>query len=186
MIKLNTKLLKPSKQAVNDLFQQSMFAKVKYSIVNLFRNVVGLPDKMSRSQKFVSDLEEVEKLIKQAIYLTANKHLEKLRLQTPFLTGATREGWGLQIKQEGDTLVLEYDNTNRDLIHILNYGTRGRFIHARKAKAMHFKVGGKDVFAKVVWHPDVAGLGFLEKAEAELNDDLTRLKNLPGLSKYVN
>jgi len=163
------------------LLRQSSFSKIGYSLANLFRGIVGIKSKTSMQQQLKIDITEREKLIKQAIYVIAQNTLRELQLATPYDTGATAQGWGLNVSQMGDTIHLRYEHSDGDAINRLNYGTRAHVIYPKHGQALKFKIGGQVVFAKYVHHPGTAALGFLEKAEARLVQDLDKLSTLANL-----
>ncbi len=62
------------------------------------------------------------------------------------------------------------------------YGTRGPYqIVATNKKALHFLIGGKDVFAKRVTHPGLQGKNFMGGTAEEMRQEI-----LDGLQATVN
>jgi HK97 gp10 family phage protein len=54
--------------------------------------------------------------------------------------------------------------SHADYSAYVEYDTRAHIIWAKKAKALHFKKGGADVFAKWVWHPGTKAQPFMRPA----------------------
>lgn len=57
----------------------------------------------------------------------------------------------------------------------LEYGTQAREIRAVNAKALHFKDGGQDVFAKRVHHPETTPKPIMRNAAAQTQKEIPQL-----------
>ena len=70
-------------------------------------------------------------------------------------TGALRSSVSHEIADDGDTVTVKVFSSGVPYAAIHEYGgvTKPHDIVPTKAKALHFVMGGKDVFAKVVHHP---------------------------------
>lgn len=148
--------------------QANWFPKTMLEICNTFMNVRRLKLNTSQVRRLQQDIGKFEIRFKDAMLRVAKQALADLKRATPKDTGKTRAGWSLNVVQEGDILRYELNNTNRELIDMLNYGTRAHIIEASKAKVLHFKMGKKDVFATFVHHPGTVGLGFIEKIQKDM------------------
>jgi hypothetical protein len=166
MINLQAKSLKFSNDEA--IQQANWFPKALIDILSTFKNVRRLKLDHSQIARLQRDAGAFEIKFKQAIYKVAKETLAELKAATPKDTGKTRADWSLNILSQGDILIYEFDNSNKDLIEMLNYGTRAHVIKPNNAKRLHFKVGKDEVFATFVNHPGTVGLGFIEKAQQDM------------------
>jgi len=160
------------KQSVD---QADWFPKVLLEFCNTFRNVKGVSLNTAQIGRAKQSVATLEKRLKAKMYRFASQALEELKAATPSDTGKTRADWSLKVIKQGDTLIYVLDNSNKALIEMLNYGTRAHMIYPKNAKALHFSIGGQEVFAKMVNHPGTVGLGFIEKIQKDLDSKMSTI-----------
>ena len=86
-------------------------------------------------------------------------------------TGNTRASIGDRFEDEGLTGITYVTS----IVGVyLEFGTRAHIIRAKKAKALHFFTGGKEVFAKYVNHPGTKPYPFLRPAFKVASTQLMR------------
>jgi len=103
-------------------------------------------------------------------FLIANNLVTNMIKRVPVDKGLLRQS--IRWVKEGDSIgikILDYGK-------YVEWGTPPHVIYPKNAKALHWKSGGKDVFAKVVHHPGTRAQPFIRPS---FRDDLPR--DLPNL-----
>lgn len=125
-----------------------------------------------------------EALDKSMQFALENSYLVALEAATPKKTRKTSASWKLVRKGPGK---YTFENTaeTRDgkysIVLLLEEGTKPHRIRAKKAKALHWQIKGKNFFAKEVMHPGFEGRQFVKRV---MNDPTTaeRYKRLLAIS----
>ena len=128
------------------------------------------------SQKAQNHIDNVEEFIQRSAYDAATHALSELRDATPVRTGKTRDGWSMQSYDTGKETTYQINHDDPAAIDRINFGTKPHVIMAKNKKALHFFIGGKEIFAKLVNHPGTAGSGFVDKARVSLTAKLKALQ----------
>jgi hypothetical protein len=134
----------------------------------------------------------VQKIAKQRLHggEGSARHIQTARLVTSIHaemsdfnsfqgTGASKEGDGKLSANPGELESIV--GTNVDYAPAIEFGTKPHVIEPKNAKALHFKIGGVDIFAKKVNHPGFKGESFLRfaalKGKKYFEDTTTRELN---------
>jgi len=119
-------------------------------------------------------LSEVDKLIKQRLTDSAIlvERTAKLPGYCPVKTGTARRSITRRIEKRRALV-----GSNVEYFPIIEMGSKAHIIRPKTAKVLHFKVGGKDVFAKEVHHPGTPAYAPLRRA---LETNWSRIKRIFG------
>jgi len=101
---------------------------------------------------------EFKKAWTQALVGTANDFVNELVRTAPVDTGNLRNT--IKYEVHHDTVEISMPN----YAYHVEFGTRPHIIRAKNAKALHWKKGGHDFFAKVVHHPGSEPQPFIRNA----------------------
>ena len=96
--------------------------------------------------------------LKKALYNIGNKFMNVLIETCPVDKGTLKNS--INFKMEEEKIVIEMNETGV----FVEFGTPPHTIRAKDAKALHWKSGGKDIFAKVVNHPGTRPNPFIRNA----------------------
>lgn len=118
----------------------------------------------------------------------AQRSLDKVRARTPVDTGRTHDNWFLTDESRSAEGVQRFKIKNRiassragrELLFILEYGSKAHRIVRRRAKALHWeRPSGTHHFRREVFHPGTKPFGMLRTTAAEANVEMI------GLSKRM-
>ncbi len=90
----------------------------------------------------------------------SNEILEEVKSRTPVDTGRLRSSLTLSFEEHDDSMIAKIESLAYALI--LEEGASPHTISANKAKALHFFVDNKEIFAKSVRHPGIQGRFFIK------------------------
>ena len=155
--------------------QKAWSGKTILELIGGLSKLPGFKLNSSEANRLKEDVAKREAEIKAQFYKIARDGLDELRAATPSRTGQAKAGWSLKVQEGTDSISLVLDNSDRQLIEMLNYGTRAHLIKPRNAKALHFKIGNSEIFTMLVHHPGTVGLGFIEKNKAEMLAKMQRI-----------
>lgn len=114
----------------------------------------------------------------------ARLSLAKVKQRTPVDTAETVNGWFLKDERRSSVGVQKFSIQNaiarskrgKELLFILEYGSRAHTIRARRAKVLHWeRPPGVHHFRKEVFHPGTRPYGMLRTTAAEANVDARAL-----------
>ena len=89
-------------------------------------------------------------LIKDILQTASESFLNLVRKKVPIDTGQYKKSWGILDKKQKSYIV---GTNQKEFFQRLEFGTNPHQITPTNASALHFTVGGTEVFAKVVQHP---------------------------------
>ena len=99
-------------------------------------------------------------------------------------TGALRSSVSHEVAEDGDSVTVKVFSSGVSDAAIHEYGgvTKPHDIVPTKAKALHFIMGGKDVFAKIVHHPGsrMPERSYIRSSLADLLDEGSLDRGLAG------
>jgi hypothetical protein len=98
---------------------------------------------------------EIDKIIEKIIFET-HAHIVE---HTPVDTGRLRSSISIEKDTDGNWFI----GTNVDYAEYVELGSKPHKITPKEKKALKFKIGGKDIFAKSVQHPGTTGHGMFKK-----------------------
>jgi len=128
-------------------------------------------------QEAQQKVDKLQNFLHRASWGALQAALGTVRDLTPVATGKTRDGWEAEVvEQAGGDTVFRLTHPDEKAINRLNYGTRPHVILPKNKQALRFFVGGKEVFARSVKHPGTPGLGFLDRARAQLDSSLEAIR----------
>lgn len=122
-------------------------------------------------------LAESDRLIRQKLEIASLlvERTAKLPGYCPVKTGAARRTITHKIAPDGKSAKV---GSNIEYFPIIEMGSRAHVIRPKTAKVLHFKVGGKDIFAKSVQHPGTPAYAPLRRS---LETNMRKIKNLFGV-----
>ncbi len=109
------------------------------------------------------NIAEMDKQTQEALIKTvselSSKALSELQARAPVRTGALRSSFIRTISSDG--LSAEIISSS-SYIRIVEKGSRPHAIVAKDARALHFFIGDREIFAKSVQHPGTKGRFFIQ------------------------
>lgn len=122
---------------------------------------------------------EVEKDVEGIVYANGLEIVADAKKRAPVDLGDLKQSIA-SIKVDNKTVkILANATGNAPYAAHVEYGTKAHEIKPKKGKALKFKVGGKDVFAKSVKHPGTKKQPFFFpaffKGKAQFIEDLEQL-----------
>lgn len=103
-------------------------------------------------------MQEFRKAFNLALYGIGNDFVNELVRTAPVDTGFLRNS--VRYEVTGNKLNIHMP----EYAFYIEFGTAPHIIRAVNAKALHWKMGGKDMFAKVVHHPGTEPFPFIRAA----------------------
>ncbi len=100
---------------------------------------------------------QVEEAAKAMVDELSSKALSELQSRSPVKTGALRSSFSRIVEGSSARIV-----SSSSYVMIVERGSRPHAIVAKDAKALHFFIGYKEVFAKSVQHPGTKGKFFIQ------------------------
>lgn len=116
----------------------------------------------------------------QAMKSQANKQLKKLKKVTPRSDRTTEhaaDDWEIEYKKDFSGGIVGFECINpHDRIDYIEYGVErpkgGGRIYPKNKKALHFFIGGDEIFASSVKGSKIKEMGFVRKVQDEMIDEM--------------
>ncbi len=102
---------------------------------------------------------QLDNALKDIVNELSSKALSELQARAPVRTGALRSSFIRTISNDG--LSAEIISSS-SYIRIVEKGSRPHAIVAKDARALHFFIGDREIFAKSVQHPGTKGRFFIQ------------------------
>jgi phage gpG-like protein len=125
-------------------------------------------------KEFEQLVPKIRTALNKASDYTAEEVWGNLREFSPQDNGRLAGSWKVDKKSERVHII----GTSVVYAAVQNDGVGPYDIFPRKASALHFKIGGKDIFARRVRHPGIKGKHYVEKSINEAHDRIADFVDL--------
>lgn len=167
--------LKSSGVDASKVSMGNVWNKVARGIVNALRGTKGFHPAAGADKKFENKLQQVETAYRRYVLAACESALTTLKLATPKDTGKTSANWTMELRETPAGFEADLNHPNKELVERLNSGGGDFYIFPKHAKVLAFTWHGKQIFARFVHRRAQPALGFIEKAQGQLVNDIANL-----------